>query len=1206
MSDSGTRRNEGEAGMRRRTFLRFTLGGSLISFLSVRRRALAAGLSSLSVDGAKQAIVNRIKQTVFAPHKPADIRTGPFTAEVLRTEDLLNLRFEFENLTLDSSGAHLQRIDKNKTAYIRVVFPPQHIAERATSENVTPPRLPVGAHIAGESRLVFRLPSGTDKIPYDLPTILSWQQWTPSLASNATPPQYESVASAAQDAILANRSAGLNTHVGGYTLQLPRYTGGAKAGTGSYRVMLPGEYNRLGNLQRAYAPRIRSFKAIKPKKPSGPGPNQTAIEAPTSLILSPHRLSAWAHASQPVRRLSKESKKKVMRTELWHTRLGVRGATGADGKATVDEDNSFLRTVRAIWSTDYATAKAGDQKCGSSSRTEPLTAGERYQIVRLSSDLKLKNGRPVQANHLILSSLGSWLDLRGDWQQSGFDLESWTHRATMGRDQFVRVVCKGYLFPFGHRASLITITERRAEEKPAHAAYLRFYQFVVVREPEKQYSKEPTDTSRDAVEGRQIPFKTVRLKTLSTPHLNPMPDKADGWLQVDKRDFLFKIEAEDWDGRRCEFTAPLNFVAGTVAEARHYSFFHFARDPLAGRLKSYNSTISTLFRSRRERPLAGQKVAFAPSKTPGDTSFETDRLVFGAQFRDKPQDGELRFFPVIQSAKVRLAAASQLTGNNSHINFSLYKGFVSYGFGEAKNLVDQGKKAVNQAENIIKKNSEGEVFAAVADAVPLNFPNHQAGGIASPNIAIRGLSRKLGILGGTVENDFKNDIESNAWYQDLNALAAGDLSNALKPGQLLKNGKAVAESYFNRFFHDAKVLGSISLGDIVTLDYGGGKNIPRFQSVPKYDASGELKAIHTIFSWNPTVKDTGPFKARRVVESVPVNASFSIDTVTVFPLDGSKAYTTTTGELRNFSLLLLPVDKLNFVQISFASVRFVSRDGQKPDFSASGTKVEFLGALEFVNTLEKYIGGDNGNKFSDPPSLHVGSDGIQIGYSLGIPDVTAGAFSLQDMSLAAGLKLPFTGAPLSLNFAFCDRDNPFTITYLIFGGGGFFGITVGTDGLHIVEASLEFGGNCALNLGVASGKAYFMVGIYFRITKKKNGKKDVLVPDLSGYVRSGAALEVLGLIAVSVQFRFDLDYQPASGSASGTGTLTVEVDVAFFSKSVDLTIHKQFAGAPPKKSSQAHLDTDPSVAVAWLDSGDSRDVDEWCDEYCAAFGGEAA
>ena len=83
----------------------------------------------------------------------------------------------------------------------------------------------------------------------------------------------------------------------------------------------------------------------------------------------------------------------------------------------------------------------------------------------------------MDVNLLMLSSLGSWLDTRGAWefpQPRGLSVEEWRHRATLGRDHYVRVVYAGFLMPFGHRASVIKITERQFHDHLPHdPAYLR-------------------------------------------------------------------------------------------------------------------------------------------------------------------------------------------------------------------------------------------------------------------------------------------------------------------------------------------------------------------------------------------------------------------------------------------------------------------------------------------------------------------------------------------------------------------------------------------------------------------------------------------------------------------------------------------------------------------------------------------------------------
>ena len=87
---------------------------------------------------------------------------------------------------------------------------------------------------------------------------------------------------------------------------------------------------------------------------------------------------------------------------------------------------------------------------------------------------------------------------------------------------------------------------------------------------------------------------------------------------------------------------------------------------------------------------------------------------------------------------------------------------------------------------------------------------------------------------------------------------------------------------------------------------------------------------------------------------------------------------------------------------------------------------------------------------------------------------------------------------------------------MIFGGGGFFHIELDTDGMRMLEASFEFGATAALDIGVASGEVHIMAGIYFSLQRKEGSTE--LAPILTGYLRLGGSLNVLGLIRVSVEF----------------------------------------------------------------------------------------
>lgn len=205
-----------------------------------------------------------------------------------------------------------------------------------------------------------------------------------------------------------------------------------------------------------------------------------------------------------------------------------------------------------------------------------------------------------------------------------------------------------------------------------------------------------------------------------------------------------------------------------------------------------------------------------------------------------------------------------------------------------------------------------------------------------------------------------------------------------------------------------------------------------------------------------------------------------------------------------------------------------------------------------MNELRNYLEPAN---FADPPFLDVTPQGITAGYSLTIPAVSVGVVSIANIALGARLTLPFTGEPMRLRFNLSERQSPFTVSVAPFGGGGFFALAVGMDGVETLEASLEFGGCVAIDLGVASGGISLMAGIYLKIEVTSNHSQ------LTGYVRANGSLEVLGLISVTLEFYLGLDYDFGAGKAWGECRVSVKVEVLLFSASVTVTMRKQFAGS---------------------------------------------
>ncbi|MEV3981348.1 hypothetical protein [Nonomuraea sp. NPDC049758] len=105
---------------------------------------------------------------------------------------------------------------------------------------------------------------------------------------------------------------------------------------------------------------------------------------------------------------------------------------------------------------------------------------------------------PVEVGHLILSALGGWLDALGSWdpRPAITDVSQWRHRAAVGRDHYVRVLYSGYLCPFGHRADLVKVTERKFDpDRPEHPAYLAQRIFITCREPVRDFPPAATTTA---------------------------------------------------------------------------------------------------------------------------------------------------------------------------------------------------------------------------------------------------------------------------------------------------------------------------------------------------------------------------------------------------------------------------------------------------------------------------------------------------------------------------------------------------------------------------------------------------------------------------------------------------------------------------------------------------------------------------------------
>jgi hypothetical protein len=710
--------------------------------------------------------------------------TGPWVTAV-RADDLLSLRFNFVQMQI--AGKQLELVDPSKPGIILVEFPPQHIVEPTFDEPVgggqpMPGTRPIDARIAQPSRLAFFVPKGTAPFTYDLDELLhQCTLFALNVAQNAV--------DAADDKLTPILPGTNNT-----------------SSTPDEAIAAIGAVNRFRDASGVRTDTI--FPDAAPATtPPAPGASvaesETSIELPYRLILSPSSGVRFAHSSTPVQSMTSG------RTEIWTSRLA---RVGSDG-VSADETTRVPVSVRAVASPDIATAV--NPFSTSHPDQNALHAVDRLNIVASSSDFTTSAKGPtypMHARQLLLSARGGTLDVLANFDRPKTNLLSWQHRASMGRDNYVRVEDIGFLFPWGHAASLITISERKFLANPGNGAgprtaFLWKRQFVLIREPLFDYNI-----------GRPVtmPFRTVRILTPSTPPIDPAPTMAPFYFFPTINGFAVRFAAQLVDLETNVLTANIAaiFVPGLPTALT-------SSDLLALQALWQGTTGQSADPGgvqRASTDFQRQRVAYAPTDastappTVGKTTFETQTIVFGVdlpttapppppgnpvpEFSDRlPQ-----FVPVIQTTQVSVESLRHFTGKDTALLMSYAKPYTD----------NDGFRVGNP----------GEVFLSLVDGqtppgVDFGAQSQKAGAFLTPNMSIIGLSRQVGPIAGMA--GAATDIPTQ-----ISNLASGTANPSLLFGSLA----------------GTKLFGCFTLGDLF------GNPLP-FASLPSF-ATKALDAISTV------------------------------------------------------------------------------------------------------------------------------------------------------------------------------------------------------------------------------------------------------------------------------------------------------------------------------------------------------------------------
>lgn len=405
-----------------------------------------------------------------------------------------------------------------------------------------------------------------------------------------------------------------------------------------------------------------------------------------------------------------------------------------------------------------------------SGQVEP---GDRFPILEVDEGQAIQRPQPLHVTELWLSALGgSFLhdtrffpsagatDLLGRQVFDGFSIERWRAEIVLGRDIVGEVVYKGYLFPFGHRASLVKLTERLFLLTKDQGIKAILVQRIFLRVGRKSQAYPVVGQPFD---GRLWCSQDVTIRTVQTPDLrDPYEQPKSGQLESpegriglgDAPGLAFWPRVNETNEGLVKFdiaidgattSIPLIFV-DNIAATNAYALRNLA--------ELYRETKSWLV--RRTLNMGLQNIRFAPEWTPGDCSLKTETILLDVHGRlaslNPDWAGDLNeyhttpilegaeqppFYPAMNYATVRLEQVERFSGGKPSPVDVQYDGhYVRKGFSDRS-----AEKPANPME----------IFLDLRTTVSMTMGNNgdRSGAVARPDSDIVALGRRNGPMGAS-------------------------------------------------------------------------------------------------------------------------------------------------------------------------------------------------------------------------------------------------------------------------------------------------------------------------------------------------------------------------------------------------------------------------------------------------------------------------
>ena len=230
-----------------------------------------------------------------------------------------------------------------------------------------------------------------------------------------------------------------------------------------------------------------------------------------------------------------------------------------------------------------------------------------------------------------------------------------------------------------------------------------------------------------------------------------------------------------------------------------------------------------------------------------------------------------------------------------------------------------------------------------------------------------------------------------------------------------------------KIYEGATLLG-LPLGSLINIDSAGGPPPPSIVA-----KMGQPPTIE--MTWNLKLKSLAPFQAKDTTK---------LDLHAI--VGGSPPQTTITCSVSDFELALPPVEVgPKLLTLTFGSLLFSQLPGRPPDLHIEGLKLKFDGVLKLIQKLAEMLQPLLG---ANMPTIKPTPAGISVAYTMGIPEVAVGAFLMRNISICVGVDVPFSPKPVMVSLGFASRANPFNLSVLMFGGGGYVDVQLWFERPH--------------------------------------------------------------------------------------------------------------------------------------------------------------